>query len=352
LIGKARDEQRNPRHTSTLERDRIRLPSGRVAREDRTVAIPEPASRRVLTTAEGTRAHAFGATEWGLLAIPALIWGCSFLLIAVGVTDLAPATLTMLRIAFGALAIGAIPAARRKVPREALPAILALSITWMALPFYCFSVAEQWIDSSLAGMLNGAMPLATAALSTLLLRRAPGPRQLVGLLVGFGGVIVVMVPVLDTGKRGSASGIALSLLAIGCYGIAANISVPLQQKYGALPVIFRAQLGALACTAPFGVAGFAGSTLAWRSLGAVALLGVFGTGVAFIAMATLLGRVGAARGSIAIYFVPVIAVLAGVLFHHEHVAGLSLLGMVLVILGAALTSRAEYSRRETLGRAR
>jgi drug/metabolite transporter (DMT)-like permease len=113
----------------------------------------------------------------------------------------------------------------------------------------------------------------------------------------------------------------------------------LQQRYGALPVIFRSQLVALAITAPFGVAGFAGSSFGWRSVAAVAVLGVFGTGIAFVAMTTLLGRVGAARGSVAVYFVPVIAVIAGVMFRDEH--ALSLVGMVLVIAGAALTSRAE-----------
>jgi drug/metabolite transporter (DMT)-like permease len=60
-------------------------------------------------------------------------------------------------------------------------------------------------------------------------------------------------------------------------------------------------------------------------------------------MGTLLGRVGAARGSIAVYFVPVISLLAGVLFRDEHVAALSIGGMVVVIAGAALTSRSDVN---------
>jgi drug/metabolite transporter (DMT)-like permease len=301
----------------------------------------KPPARRVLTTAEGTRAHAFGPAEWALLAVPAVVWGCSFLFIAIAVEDLSPATLTMLRIAFGALALGVFPAARRPVPRSEWPTILVVSLTWMALPFYCFSVAEQWIDSSLAGMLNGAMPLMTAVVSALLLRRVPGPSQVAGLLVGFVGVVVVMLPALDDGTDASATGVALVLLALTCYGIAANVSVPLQQRYGSLPVMFRVQLGALAMTAPFGVVGMGGSDFSADAMAAVVALGVFGTGVAFVAMGTLLGRVGAARGSIAVYFVPVISLIAGVVFRDEHVAALSIMGMVLVIVGAALTSRAE-----------
>jgi drug/metabolite transporter (DMT)-like permease len=311
------------------------------------MATQPRATRRVLTTAEGTHAHSFGPQEWALLAVPPLIWGCSFLFIAIAVEDLAPATLTMLRIAFGAIAIGSIPAARKPVPRSEWRVIAVVSLTWMALPFYCFSVAEQWIDSSLAGMLNGAMPLFTAAISALLLRRVPGGRQLAGLLVGFAGVVLVMAPALDHGADASATGVALVLVALVCYGIAANVSVPVQQRRGVLPVIFRVQLGALAMTAPFGLAGLAGSTFSWGAMAAVAALGAFGTGVAFVAMGTLLGRVGAARGSIAVYFVPVISLLAGVLFRDEHVAALSIGGMVVVIAGAALTSRSEVNAAPT-----
>jgi drug/metabolite transporter (DMT)-like permease len=307
------------------------------------MATEERRARRVLATADGTHAHAFGPREWALLAVPALIWGCSFLFIAIAVEDLAPATLTMLRIAFGALAIGALPAARKPVPRSEWRVIAIISLTWMALPFYCFSVAEQWIDSSLAGMLNGAMPLFTAAISAILLRRAPGSRQLLGLLVGFAGVVLVMFPALDDGADASATGVALVLVALVCYGIAANLSVPVQHRNGVLPVIFRVQLGALIMTAPFGIAGLAGSTFSWSSTAAVAALGAFGTGVAFVAMGTLLGRVGAARGSIAVYFVPVISLLAGVLFRDEQVAALSIVGMLVVIAGAALASRPEVA---------
>ena len=94
-------------------------------------------------------------------------------------------------------------------------------------------------------------------------------------------------------------------------------------------------------TVPFAIVGFASSSFAWASAFAVVALGALGTGVAFVAMGALLVRVGAARGAVAVYFVPVVAVIAGVVFRDEHVAALSLCGMVLVVLGAVLTSRAD-----------
>jgi drug/metabolite transporter (DMT)-like permease len=183
------------------------------------------------------------------------------------------------------------------------------------------------------------MPLVTAVVATAMLRRAPTGLQMLGLVIGFGGVVLVMLPALDGGGS-SLSGILLVLLAITCYGVATNVSVPLQQQYGTLAVTFRSQLGALAMTAPFAIYGLGNSSFAWDSLAATAALGAFGTGLAFVAMGLLLARVGAARAAVAVYFVPVVAVIAGVVFRNEHVAALSLVGMALVVAGAILTGRA------------
>jgi drug/metabolite transporter (DMT)-like permease len=70
-------------------------------------------------------------------------------------------------------------------------------------------------------------------------------------------------------------------------------------------------------------------------------LGVLGTGLAYVAMTVLVGRAGAARGSVSIYFVPVVAILLGVLFRDERVAAIALVGTSLVLVGAWLTSRRE-----------
>jgi drug/metabolite transporter (DMT)-like permease len=305
----------------------------------------QPMAARVLSTAEGTQQHHdFGPVEWGLFAVPPLIWGCSFLLIAIGLDDFSPAVVTMLRISFGALTLATIPAARRSLPRHTWIRLAVVAATWMAIPFSFFSLAEQWIDSSLAGMLNGAMPLMTAGIAALLLRRLPGPVQIAGLTIGFAGVVAVMWPALRDGSSSSATGVLLVLLAVLCYGFAANVSVPLQQQYGTLPVIFHSQLFALLMTAPFGLAGIGRSSFGWSSLAAVVALGALGTGVAFVAMGALLVRVGAARASVAVYFVPIVAVVAGVVFRDEHIAALSLAGMVVVVVGAVLTSRADRRR--------
>lgn len=294
--------------------------------------------RPLLETGSGSRTEAFGVREWGLLASIALIWGSSFLFIDVGLEALAPGVIAVARVALGVAALALVPAARRPIGREDQVRVAFLGVIWAGLPLILFPIAQQWIDSSVAGMLNGAVPLAGAAWAVVLLRR-PLPRvHAVGLLIGFAGVLAISWPQLQ-GSRATTLGAGLVVLAVVLYGLAVNLAVPLQQRYGALPVLLRAQLAALVLLLPFGLWGLRDSSFAWPSVLAMVPLGVLGTGVAFVLMTTLVGRVGGPRGAVATYFIPVVAIALGVLLLGERVAPAALAGTALVVAGAWLTSR-------------
>lgn len=309
--------------------------------------------RRLVETSGGTTSDAFGIVEWGLLTGVALIWGSSFLFIAIGLEAFAPGVVTMVRVALGALALGLAPRARTAIDRDDWPRVALLGMTWVAVPLSLFPIAQQWIDSSVAGMINGAVPITTAIWSTVLLRRLPGRIQLVGITLGFAGVVAIFLPELR-GSSATALGAGLVVLAIVLYGLSANMVVPLQQRYGALPVLLRAQLAALLVVVPIGVWQLPASTFAWRSALAMVPLGALSTGLAFVLMATLVGRVGGPRGAVAIYFVPVVAIVLGVVLLGERIAPLAAIGTVLVLVGAWFTSRRERQRERwdtaTLGR--
>jgi drug/metabolite transporter (DMT)-like permease len=317
------------------------------------MSAPDDATRsrgRLLATGAGTHLDAFGRAEWGLLATIALVWGSSFVLMEIALTSLAPTVVGALRVALGALALALVPRARRThIAREHLPTVALLGVTWMGVPLLLFPIAQQWIDSSVAGMINGAMPLTTALWATVLLRRLPGRTQAIGLVVGFLGIVAISLPELPTGATGSgtaatALGAGLVFLAIVLYGLSANLAVPLSQRYGSLPVLLRAQVAALVIVVPAGLLGLPTSSFAWGPVLALLPLGVLGTGLAFVLMATLVGRVGGPRGSIAIYFVPVVAIVLGVVALGERVDPLALLGTALVLLGAWITSRRDDAK--------
>lgn len=296
--------------------------------------------RRLVSTSAGSLTDAFGPAEWALLAGIALIWGSSFVLIDIGLSSFQPGVVAMSRILLGASALALFKRARSPIPREDLPRVALLGIVWIGLPMILFPLAQQWIASSVAGMINGAVPLMAAGWSILLLRRLPGRPQIVGLLVGFAGMAAIAWPEMH-GSSATALGIALVVLAVLLYGLAVNLAVPLQQEYGALPVLLRAQIAALVIVVPFGIWSLPGSTWAWGPALAMLPLGILGTGVAYVLMTTLVGRVGAPRGSVAIYFVPVVAIILGVSLLGERVTLSALIGTALVLIGAWLTSRKE-----------
>jgi drug/metabolite transporter (DMT)-like permease len=281
---------------------------------------------------------AFAPADWGLLVGTALMWGSSFIWIEEGLSSFAPALITLLRLVFGALTLAFLPKTRTKVDRADLPAVALLGLIWMALPFLLFPIAQQWIDSSLAGMINGAVPIFASIVAAMVVKRLPGPKQLLGIGLGFLGVLLVGLPVVQHAQS-TALGAGLVLLATALYGVAINVAAPLQQKYGALPVLLRTQLFAILFVVVPGLLAVEGSQWDASSLAAMVPLGCLGTGLAFVCMTTLVGRIGPSRGSITIYFVPIVAIVLGAVVRDESLAALSLVGTALVLVGAYLTSR-------------
>jgi drug/metabolite transporter (DMT)-like permease len=286
---------------------------------------------RILTTAHGTNREAFTLRDWGLFIGLALIWGSSFLFIAMGLDAFQPGVVTMLRVAFGASFLALIPRTRAtRIDRGDWGRVLFLAFMWVALPFTLFPIAQQWIDSSVAGMLNGATPILTAVIATILLRSLPGRLQIAGLVIGFAGILAIALPSAESGTT-AAIGVVLVLVATLGYAVSLNVVAPLQQKYGSLPLMARVQ----------GLVGMGESHFEWASFLAVLAIGVLGTGLAFVMMGTLTGSVGATRASSMTYLLPVVALVLGVVFRDEIVAPMALVGVLAVIAGAILASRRE-----------
>ena len=105
--------------------------------------------------------------------------------------------------------------------------------------------------------------------------------------------------------------------------------------------MLHVELVALAMSLPYGLWGISQSTFAWPALGALALLGVLGTGFAFVLFALLTKRTGAVRSMIPTYFTPIVGTILGKVFNNEPIMWLSIAGMLIVIIGAWLTSLPE-----------
>jgi drug/metabolite transporter (DMT)-like permease len=293
-----------------------------------------------LTPVHGTNREAFGPVEWGLFATAGLGFGSAFVFIALALDSLSPALITWIRAGAGALAILAFPQARRPIDRIDRWPIVLLSLVLVVLPLTLIPISLQWIDSALVGMLGGAMPIIATIISSVLLRTSPRRNQAVGVALGFVGVMLVSIPSMGQGSAAIA-GIGLVLTATGSYALALNLAAPLQRKYGSATIMARCLLVSAFITAPFAWLGRADSVFDWEAVLAIVFVGAFSTGLASVALGSLIGRAGAARASIVAYLVPVVAVLLGVLVRDESINLVESAGIAAILLGAWLTSRTE-----------
>jgi hypothetical protein len=119
-------------------------------------------------------------------------------------------------------------------------------------------------------------------------------------------------------------------------------AVLVAQRYGAIPVLWRAQAFALLMTAPMGLVGLGRSTFSWHAMGAMIGLGVLGTSLAYVFIADNAGRLGSTRASVATYAIPVVSLLLGVVIRNETVSAIALVGCGLAIVGAFQAGRSRH----------
>ncbi len=199
----------------------------------------------------GSQPAAYGPVEWALTGTIALIWGSSFLWIAIGVDDLSPGVVAFGRVLLGAAALAAFPAARRSIERRDWPRVAVVAVAGNAAPAILFAVAETELDSAVAGMITSGTPVLSLVIAGIMLRSLPRPAQASGIAIGFGGIILMTLPSLRGAEAAPAS-VGFVLLAILGYAISGNLLVPLQQRYGGPAVTLWALIVSTVLLAPVG----------------------------------------------------------------------------------------------------
>jgi drug/metabolite transporter (DMT)-like permease len=289
-------------------------------------------------TSDGTNTGSFDRGDWSLLLLTSLIWGSSFLWIAIGLDSFHPGVIACGRMIFGAIVLWLVPASRQPIPRSAWPALAVVAIAGNSFPALFFPLAQERVESSVAGMFNSVGPILTLVISVVMIRKAPPAGQVLGLIVGMIGALLLGVSNLS-GADAEPLGLLFVVLAVTGYSVSNNFLPPLAQAYGGAAVIARAMLASAILLAPWGAWGLRDSSFSWGSFGALVMLGIFGTGLARTIFAILNGRIGAPRSALVGYLVPVVAIVLGVLVRDESVGSTELFGTALILLGAALISR-------------
>jgi drug/metabolite transporter (DMT)-like permease len=278
-----------------------------------------------------------------LIALAA-IWGASFLFMRMGAAEFGPLALSMLRVGGATLFLLPLLAWQRQTAtlRTHWRAFAVVGIVNSVFPFVLFSIAALALNAGLSSIFNATAPLWGALIGALWLKDRLSPSRLLGLAIGFAGVLFLAwdKASFKPGEHGVSAGVAIvaCLLATLCYGFGANYT---KRKLQGTPPLAVAAGSQLAATLALAVPGLwlwptqAPSVTAW---GAVAGLAFLATGVAYLLYFRLIAHVGPARAISVTYLIPLFGVLWGALFLGEAVTPAMFLGGAIILAGTALVT--------------
>jgi drug/metabolite transporter (DMT)-like permease len=279
------------------------------------------------------------------LVILALLWGPAFLFMKVAVQEVGPLTIVAVRVGLGAVLLYSI----LRWQGRSLPKIgpvwkhfLVMGLTSSAIPFFLLSWGQQYIDSGLAAILVGTMPLFTMLLAHFLVAdETLSGNKIPGIVIGFGGLVALFIPVLVDGVQATLWGLSAAI------GAAINYSYAFvyawQHLRGLPPLVApTAQLfTASLCLIPLALVierPYTSALPSWPVIGALLLVTLWSTVLAFVIYYRVMERTSATTMSIVTYLNPVVAAILGVVVLNEHLGWNDFLGGGLILLSAALVN--------------
>lgn len=277
-------------------------------------------------------------------AVVCLVWGTTYLAIRIALESIPPLLMAGIRYSTAGLVLVAVLAARG----EPMPPIGSWGALWvlgiLLLGFGNGGVvwAEQYVPSGLTAVLVGMSPFWMVGIDALLFpaSRALTSRRVAGLIVGFGGIVLLVWPELTVGPGGHAFLVGVLSTQIACIGWAFGSSYARNHEPHSNVLTlaaFEMLFGGLALIGGGLVHGEATRlAFAWRTASALAYLIVFGSIVGFSAYAYALKHLPVATVSLYAYVNPIIAVILGTALLGEPFTVRMAMAASVVLIGMAL----------------
>jgi drug/metabolite transporter (DMT)-like permease len=284
---------------------------------------------------------------WLAFACLGIIWGLPYFFIRLAVQEVSPFVVAWGRVTLAALVL--LPIAWRRGALHSLGPhmrpVCAFAVIEFVIPFSAISVGEQWVSSSIAGILISGVPLTVVLISPLFgVREQLGRGRSLGLALGLIGVVALLGFGTISGPLGSAGAACLLVAVLG---------------YAVGPLIIQRHLRGLDSIGPIaGSLGLASVLLLLPSaatfphhlpsgltLASIGVLGLLCTAVAMLLMFYVVGNAGASRASLVAYINPAVAALLGVGFLNERLGVGGTVGFALILLGSWLAARGAQPQR-------
>ncbi|MBT3204526.1 MAG: DMT family transporter [Gammaproteobacteria bacterium] len=279
--------------------------------------------------------------NWLLLICLILFWGTSFMFTAIAVETVDPVSIVFFRVLIGALILTiAVYARGLRLPLtlKAWLIFILFGAVGNLLPFFLIAWGQQSIDSGIAGMIMAIMPLITMILAHYFVAGETLNRyKISGFLLGISGISILLGPVFEGSSQAILSGIAI-FIAASSYA-ANSILVRRLPRFDPLIAGAGVLIAASITMLPIWLLEHHNdfTQMSLSSLASVAWLGIGPTGIATIILFSVIERAGPTFLSTINYLIPVVAFFCGVLILSEPVNSSSIIALVIILCGIALT---------------
>jgi len=292
--------------------------------------------------------------NWAIFFGLGFIWGSSYLFIKLAVEDFGTFTLVALRLLIGAALLWTVVAlAHQPLPRErrVYGHLLVMALINITIPFLLITWAEQSVESSLAAILTAPVPLFAIILSAIFLTDEPiRVNGLVGLLIGFVGVVIITSPGLTQAGGTPVAELALlgAAFSYACGAVYSRRNV--RGLAPMIPAVFQVSFAAI-ITGSLALLAEHPWTMTpdLQSIGSIIWLGLLGSGVAYLLVFRLFQAWGATRTTLVAYVIPAVGIVLGFLVLDEPIDARILLGTALIVAGIGFVN-SRFGRRRVFGR--
>jgi drug/metabolite transporter (DMT)-like permease len=274
--------------------------------------------------------------NWAIFIGLSFIWGSSFILMKEGLVGLTSYQVASLRIVFSGLVL--LPYAIKyfkQIPTKKIATIFLSGFLGSLLPAFLFCIAEEKIDSAIAGTLNSLTPIFVIIIGALFFNAKTSTNKVIGIIVAIIGSLLLLASKNDIGQELHSLYLSFILLATICYGVNVNMVNKYLKDIGSLQIAALALSlnGIVALVILYFTGYFSLSfsdTKVLHSTFYTSLLGIFGTALASITFYMLMKRAGAIFASMVTYGIPFVAIMWGLIYGEN--IGIKQIGCLVIIL--------------------
>ncbi len=291
-----------------------------------------------------------GIRKWGTLIILSIIWGSSYILIKKGLTGLTPIQLGSLRVIVTTILIAPIGYQKiKKIPKEKLKWVMFSAFIGSFLPAYLFAFAETQISSSVTAVMVSLTPLFTLLISVIIFGEELLRKQVLGVIVGFLGIIVLINNELLESSF-SLLYVMFVIIAAFCYAVNANVLKYKLPNIPALGIVFMSFLYMfipafiILFFSDFPFSDFTSNPLIIESIIYIIILALFGTAIAKVLYIKLLAISTPVFSVSTTYLMPIVAIFWGLL-DGEIFQPIQFVGTLIILMGVYLVTKKKAPKR-------